>query len=209
MHIQHNIITSFYKLSDKCKHSVTLSLWEFVLLCIPRRRYRERLHINPTFSQLLRMRHSPYSDLHPNNLIFTRITFHKKLCLPKFLCCTFCDLWWYGLHTRTSNSILWVQLMKYAKVYPMWKTYNLSGTSLWAICVFLQCSHSTTVHIHPKWVGCILQVTLKIDWRFNCSTHFVPIARTKLIPPMTNMTPRPTMVEAEIHTMTIGAKANL
>ena len=43
----------------------------------------------------------------------------------------------------------------------------------------------------------------------SCSTHFVPTARTKLIPPMMNMTPRPTMVEAEIHTITIGTKANL
>ena len=44
---------------------------------------------------------------------------------------------------------------------------------------------------------------------FTCSTHFVPIARTKLIPPTMNITPRPTMVEAEIHTITIGTMANL
>ena len=40
-------------------------------------------------------------------------------------------------------------------------------------------------------------------------THFVPTARTKLIPPTMNITPRPTMVEAEIHTITIGTMANL
>ena len=40
-------------------------------------------------------------------------------------------------------------------------------------------------------------------------THFIPIATTKLIAPTKNITPRPTRVDADIHSSMMGINASL